>query len=122
MSVPVAAGLLRLLTLYLLLGLGSLPWLFRRAWPRAAGGVTGASWGFWLAALPGSLLLWPVLLYRARHPARPTGYDPRTLRRAQTALILLAVLVTVAAVAFALGTRRPFPTIEAIPAALETVP
>ncbi len=119
MPVPVAAGLLRLIELYLLVGLGLLPWLYRRAWPRAAPGAAGASWGFWTAVLPGTLLLWPLLLYRARYPARPTGDDPRALRTAQSVLILLAALVTVAALTLSLTTRRPTPTMDALPPALE---
>ena len=118
MPVPVAAGLLRLTALYLLVGLGLLPWLYRRAWPSAAAGATGAGWGFRTAALPGTLLLWPLLLYRARHPVRPTGDDPRTLRVAQSVLILLAALVTVAALTISLTTRRPAPTMDTLPPAL----
>src|SRR5690242_16585850 len=82
---PLVAGSLRLIALYLLAGVILLPWLYRRAWPAAAPGAHGASWGFWLAAFPGTLLLWPVLLRRARHPAVPAGEDPRLLRQAQSA-------------------------------------
>ena len=119
MPVPVAAGLLRLTALYLLIGLGLLPWLYRRAWPRAAPAATGASWGFLTAALPGTLLLWPLLWYRARNSAPPTGEDPGALRTAQTVLILLATLVTVTAVTISLATRHPVPTMDPLPPAIE---
>lgn len=118
MPLPLAAGLLRLTTLYLLAGLLLLPWLVRRAWPRAAPGASGASWGFWLAALPGTILLWPVLLLRARHPAEPTGVDPRRLRRAQAVLILLAGVIVMVAMTFALVTRPPGHTMETLPTLL----
>ena len=118
---PLVAGLLRLIALYLLAGVVLLPWLCRRAWPAAAPGAHGASWGFWLAAFPGTLLLWPVLLFRARHPAVPTGEDPRRLRRAQSVMILLAGLVVVAALMISFRTRPPRHTVEALPAML-TVP
>lgn len=120
MPLPLASGLLRLIALYLLTGGLLLPWLYLRAWPASAPGAQGASWGFYLAALPGTLLLWPVLLFRARHPAVPTGEDPRRLRRAQSALILLASLVVCAAVVIALRTRPPRATVEALPAQLGT--
>jgi hypothetical protein len=115
---PFVAGLLRLIALYLLAGVILLPWLYRRAWPAAAPGAHGASWGFRLAALPGTLLLWPLLLLRARHPAVPTGEDPRRLRQAQSAMILLAGLVVIVALLISLRTRPPRHTVEALPGAL----
>ena len=118
MPLPLAAGLLRLIALYLLAGVLLLPWLYRRAWPAAAPGAHGASWGFRLAALPGTLLLWPLLLLRARHPTAPTGEDPRRLRQAQSALILIAGLVVLAALTISLRTRPSRQTIDVLPATL----
>ena len=118
MPLPLAAGLLRLIALYLLAGGLLLPWLYRRAWPAAAPGARGAGWGFWCAALPGTLLLWPALLVRARHPAVPTGDDPRRLRQAQSVLILIAGLAVLAALTISLRTRPPRQTIDALPATL----
>ncbi|HTK55851.1 MAG TPA: hypothetical protein VL295_03445 [Gemmatimonadales bacterium] len=118
MPLPFVAGLLRLIALYLLAGVILLPWLYRRAWPAAAPGAHGASWGFWLAAFPGTLLLWPVLLRRARHPAVPAGEDPRLLRQAQSAMILLASLVVIAALLISFTNRPPRPTVDVLPAVL----
>ena len=118
MPLPLAAGLLRLIALYLLAGVLLLPWLYRRAWPAAAPGAHGASWGFTLMALPGTLLLWPVLLLRARRPAVPTGEDPRRLRQAQSVMILVAGAVVLAALTIALGTRPPRRTVDVLPATL----
>jgi hypothetical protein len=118
MPLPLAAGLLRLTTLYLLAGALLLPWLYRRAWPAAAPGARDASWGFRLAALPGTLLLWPTLLLRARRPAIPGGEDPRRLRRAQSVLILAAGMVVLAALITARRTAPPRHTVETLPAIL----
>ena len=119
MPVSFASGLLRALASYLVLGGLLLPWLYRRAWPAAAPGARGASWGFHLAALPGTLLLWPVLLGRARHPSRPSGDDIGPLLDLQTILIALAGLIVVSAVLFGRLTRRPVPVMDSLPTGIE---
>jgi hypothetical protein len=119
MPVPIASGLVRLLTVYLAAGGLLLPWLYRRAWPKAAPGARGASWGFFLASLPGTLLLWPALLLRARRPIVPTGDDIGPLRRTQTLLIALAGATVIAAALFGRLSRRPSPVMEALPAGIE---
>lgn len=118
MPLPLAAGLLRLTLLYLLAGTLLLPWLYRSAWPAAATGARDASWGFRVAVLPGTLLLWPLLLLRARRPAVPSGEDPRGLRRAQSALILAAGVVVLVALTIARRTAPPRHTVETLPAML----
>ena len=115
MPVPLAAGILRFALLYLVVGVALLPWLYRKAWPGAAPGAYGATWGFRILALPGTLLLWPVLTYRKSHPATTTGDDPAMLRRAQLVIVAAAALLVVLALGIAITTRHRPPTMDPLP-------